>query len=348
MPPRPTRALAAALLTLLAAAPAALAGAPRGISQTIPVGADPIQVAAEGASVWVLHDDGAAERTLRRVDPRTLRPTGPATPVGTFGSTAPFLGGNVPRSPMVAAHGSAWVADAGSGALLRVTPGAGVVARIPIPGGPRDVAVGPGGLWVVSAGRELLRIDPGVNAVAQRFPYDTARPGSRFGSRGPQELAVGAPGVLWLSAPSPGRTLTRIVPTTGRVVEAGVGAWVLGRGRATLWLAERNRCDLVSVRASGATRRLRGVLTLPGGRACFPRGVAIGPRGNLWALLYTRDGRPGRVLGVDARTGRIEKRRTVGREPVAITAGAGGVWVVNRGDGTLTRFPTSTARARAR
>jgi hypothetical protein len=50
---------------------------------------------------------------------------------------------------------------------------------------------------------------------------------------------------------------------------------------------------------------------------------------------------------VSARTGRIEKRRTVGREPVAMAAGAGGVWVVNRADGTLTRFPT-TAPARPR
>lgn len=343
-----TAALAGALAALLLAAPSALAGAPRGISQTIPVGPDPIQVAAEGGSVWVLRDDGASERTLRRVDPRTLRLAGAPVRVGTFGSTAPFLGGNARRSPMVAAFGSAWVADAGSGAILRVSPGRGVVARIPIAGGPRDVAVGPGGLWVVSAGRALLRIDPRANAVAETRPFDTRRPGRRFGSRGPNELAVGAPGVLWLSAASPGRTLTRVDPSTGRMAEVGVGAWALGRGRTTLWLAERNACDLVSVRSSGVVRRLAGVLRLPGGRSCYPRGVAIGPRGNLWALLHTRAGRPGRVLGVEARTGRIEKRRTVGREPVAIAAGAGGVWVVNRADGTLTRFPTSTGRARAR
>ena len=84
-------------------------------------------------AVWL----GGGEGALWRIDPVTGAPTR-STSIGEGNLAAIALGA-----------GSVWVASQGDDALLRVNPRTGgVVARVPLPGTPQDVALAGGLAWV--------------------------------------------------------------------------------------------------------------------------------------------------------------------------------------------------------
>jgi hypothetical protein len=125
-------ALLAALLALILSAPASAATV-----RTIPVGANPLRAVVLGGSVWVLRAD-AGVGLLQRVDIRTSRAVGAATPVSANTYTS---------APLVAAYGAIWTTDPRSNEVVRVDPASGApVGRIAVGGELVDVAAGPLGL----------------------------------------------------------------------------------------------------------------------------------------------------------------------------------------------------------
>lgn len=96
-------------------------------------GAFVLPVAVNVEAVWL----GGGEGALWRIDPVTGAPTR-STSIGEGNLAAIALGA-----------GSVWVASQGDDALLRVNPRTGgVVARVPLPGTPQDVALAGGLAWV--------------------------------------------------------------------------------------------------------------------------------------------------------------------------------------------------------
>jgi streptogramin lyase len=210
--------------------------------------ADPTGIAAGEGSVWVTSH---ADRTVIRLDPKTLRAVGDPTPVG--------------REPgdIAVGAGAAWVSNTADGTVTRIDASSGQ------PGDPIQVAeyqvlglsFGEDGVWVAKTDDRLartidvVRIDPGSSTVGEaaaevraaipvqlaageggvwvtlvggvRAPDLTPRPGGvalvdpaavaeagkplRVGER-PSAVAVGG-GAVWVADSGDG-TVTRIRPRT--------------------------------------------------------------------------------------------------------------------------------------
>jgi len=352
---------------LLACAPAV--GSPARV-RTVGVGGKPIAVTTGAGGVWVLFDDGASERTLQRFDSRTMRPLGVPIAVGHGGSPNPFIGCCEPAQGLATAFGSVWVIDTAGQALLRVDPAQeGIVARIPIPGRPVDVARGPHGLWVLDgcipaatpapgalpcAQRALLGIDGQANAIAKTLLID---PGETvFGTIGPLGLVVGADR-FWVVGASAPHYIGELPASGGAVgrLAPRIGWQVAASPAGTLWASARDSCDLWSKAPGGALHRVALALRqaaasdgIGGGPVCYPRGIAAGTR-DVWALAFRSRTLPGVVVHLDARNGApMGPPVKVGHNPLSIARDAqGSVWVVNRDDASLTRITPSAPKRRA-
>jgi hypothetical protein len=183
-------------------------------------------------------------------------------------------------------------------------------------------------------GRALVRIDTAANAAAERIRFD---PGL---NRLPLKLAVGR-GRFWFAAPSSGLRLEE-VDRTGAVSDVAVGAWVLSPRRGALWSASRYGCEVWRIPAVGGPTQLPDALRqFAGGRGgCYyKRGLTQAGDGTLWIVGFRDRAHTGLLIHLDPRRNRpLGPLLTPGHEPVAITAGAGAIWVVNRADGTLSRI----------
>jgi hypothetical protein len=204
-------------------------------------------------------------------------------------------------------------------------------------------------------GAGLLRIDPATNAVVERIVFDRpdAHNNTAFGSYGPLQLVVGAPGVFFVSRASASPyPLSRVDPATGTVAGVGIGAKPLARSSLAAWAPQSPRpggptyaCALVRVAADGTVKRLPG--TWGSGAACRLRGLAADGRGVLWAI---RGGVPfgerGVVLRIDGRTGRrLGAAIRVGRDAAGIAAAGRTVFVANHAGRSVTRIgPALSAR----
>ncbi len=172
----------------------------------------------------------------------------------------------------------------------------------------------------------------------------------RSGSaRGPADIAVGL-GAVWV-ANAGGGSVSRIDPASeraGRPIAVGASQ-VLGVavGEGRVWVARAggfngDRVQLVQI--DPETRKLEGdPIAVPGGvplDLVAGNGVWVTDSGS--AIGGTPDARGG-VTRVDPTSGAVAgPLLRTGERPSAIALGAGGVWVVNEGSGTLT--PITLAR----
>jgi len=338
-------ALLAALLALVVCAPASALTV-----TTIPVGSNPVRAVVLGRSVWVLREEGGMS-LLQRVDIATNRMAGAAVPVAT---ATPYGGRFVccqDVHTLVAAYGALWTTDWTSNQVVRIDPATGApVARIDVGGQLVDVAVGPLGLWAAVAclppppgsslpcgGRALVRIDPQSNTAAERIPFD---PGLHDA---PLALAVGR-GRFWYAAPSSGLRLVEL-DATGSQRYLAAGAWARTAVRGALWSASRYGCELWRIPAAGppielseALRPLAATTSFGGEPTCYKRALTQAGDGTLW-IVGVRNSTQALLLHLDPRRNRpLGKLLRLGRNPAWVTAGAGAVWVVNAGDGTLSRI----------
>ena len=201
--------------------------------------------------------------------------------------------GNAPCGA-AAGFGSVWVANDGSGTLVRIDPRTNrVVGRARVGEGACSTATGAGAVWVVNYRTDsLLRVDPWTLRVR----------GVRVGNQ--PEFVVVAFGRVWVTAWEDG-TLEAVDPATLSIARRiDVGRWPAG-------LAARRGSIWGRVRAGGEAivrvdPRTATVTRFPVG-ATRPAWFVAGTR-DLWIQATDSD-----LLHVDPVRGKVLSRRHVGR-----------------------------------
>jgi hypothetical protein len=203
----------------------------------------------------------------------------------------------------------------GSGATAPATP---VVARVPVPGKPRQLVADADGLWVVSdAG--LHHIDPATNHVVVSVPVGP--PGADLGGLGLSATAAWVPQersrLLWRVDRATNRVRGRV--DLGQVLYGPVGVAPQGD---TVWVA---CCGLkYGARPAGT------LLAVVAG----PDGVWVGTaEGSLLRVDPVAAKVVARVAAPDPR-GRIQ----------ALSLEPGVLWVADTGAGAIRRFDLATGR----
>lgn len=229
----------------------------------------------------------------------------------------------------------------GDGSIRSIDPKAAAVRgsaiRVPDANG---LAVGEGGVWVTSriAGT-VTRIDPRTRQ---------ADPPIRVGA-GPADVIV-ADGGVWVANAAAG-SVTRIDPKSGTASApidiGGSGVLALAAGDEGIWLARTvgvvaGRVEVVRLDTDALELAGRPVMVT----GAIPLDLAVGAR-SVWAtdvggVRPPAPRRPGSVTRIDPRTSEVVAGGLrMGELPAGIAVGAGGVWVANSGDGSLTPISIS-------
>ena len=189
---------------------------PAKIEKTIETGtgAAAPAIAASTDSIWILSDD---KSTLSRIDPKENAVVAEAR-LATGCNSILF------------AETSLWITCPGADKVLRVDPRTNLVdKRIEVPGSPTAIAFGEASIWVLAQKEgKVAQIDPKTNKVTATIELNIP---NAIGN-----IAFGD-GSVWVSAP--GFPITRINPTTAKVVQqfAGEGAGMVYSGLGSVWLA---------------------------------------------------------------------------------------------------------------
>lgn len=171
-------------------------------------------IAASADSIWLLSDD---KSTLSRIDPKE----------NTVVAEVRLATG---CTSILFAETSLWITCPEADKVLRVDPRTNLVdKRIDVPGKPVSVAFGEASIWVLTQKEgKVAQIDPKTNKVTSTIELGipNATGNITFGD-----------GSVWVSAP--GFPITRINPTTAKVVQqfAGDGGGYVYSGLGSLWLA---------------------------------------------------------------------------------------------------------------
>ena len=192
------------------------------------------------------------------------------------------------------------------------------------------VAITPGAVWVGSTGPFAVnRIDPTANRLAAKIVL----PGEPCAG-----LAAGF-GALWVPLCGDRPALARVDLKSNRVtalfrvsgVQAEGGVAVSPRG---VWLVVDQQGSLVGIDPRNG--KILRTATLPAG--------AFNPRyrdGVVWVSRVEGAA----TIAVDARTGRVLGSTPTGPNPRFLATGAGAVWTLNQGDGSLTRIDAGSRKA---
>ena len=191
------------------------------------------------------------------------------------------------------------------------------------------VAITDRAVWVGSTGPDAVsEIDPRTNTLVSTI----ALPGTPCAG-----LAIGHGG-LWVPLCAKPNVLVRVDLNTRQVTSlAGIGPAEREGGITSspdsVWLIVDRKATLA--RIDPDSRRIRQIIHVPSGSY-----NPLYDAGQIW--ITRADG--AEVTVVDARTGRISARLRSGPNPRFLTSGAGAVWTLNQGDGSLTRIDMKTRR----
>jgi len=252
-------------------------------------------------------------------------------------------------SGLVVADGSVWVINEDDRTLMRIDiHSRKLVKTIALDGAPTGIASGDGSIWILNAASpdssqaEITRVSPSFDDIAERIPTDLG-----YGDVVEGDLAVGG-GSIWIPTPIgdlPYQVVERIDERTHRVLARirifGIRVAQAGAtfGEGAFWVVDAR--GLVRVDPADNSTSVLGML---GGG-----GVAVGA-GAAWVgarfpqASTTREGTPGRPGYVS----KIDLADTATRalvtapDPVAISVGAGAVWVANRQTHTVERIDPKT------
>ena len=202
------------------------------------------------------------------------------------------------------------------------------VATIATGGTPDWMAISPDSVWVANdALHSVQRIDVGSNRLTARVAVNGE----------PCSGLVFAFGSLWAPVCGKHPSLDRIDPNANAVTavlpvrpqnsEGGITA-----SGDSVWLATG---DGSLSRIDPTTNRVRQRIPIPRG-ALNPLYAA----GVVWVTSGLND----TLLAIDAVSGGILARMSVGHKPRFLTSGDGFIWTLNQGDGTVTKVDASGKR----
>jgi streptogramin lyase len=250
--------------------------------------------------------------------------------------------GVVLAAVLVGAGVAAWIwvvaGRPGPPASEPAAPASPVVARVPVPGKPRQLVADAGGLWVVGDGG-LHRIDPAANRVVASVPVGT--PNADLGGLGLSTTSVWVPQerseLLWRVDRRTNRVRGRV--DLGQVLYGPVGVATHGD---TVWVT---CCGLkYGARPAGTLLRVDGRHGKVTGRVAVPEGplAVVAGEDAVWVGTAT-----GSLLRVDPATARVVAR-VAPPDPrgriQALSLGPGVVWVADTGAGAIRRFDLATGR----
>ena len=185
-------------------------------------------------------------------------------------------------------------------------------------------------VWVAGGGpNEVHRIDAGSNRDTLTVPL-------------PGEACAGlliAFDSLWVPLCGKTPSIVRIDPASGRIVatlplgpadEGGIAA-----SSDSIWFTRDARGTLV--RLDPATNTVRQTIHIAEGSY-----NPIVDHGVVWITSVDHD----LVTAVDARRGRVIGTTATGPHPRFLAAGAGSIWTLNQGDGSVTRIDARSRTAR--
>jgi streptogramin lyase len=223
----------------------------------------------------------------------------------------------------------------GSGVTAPATP---LVARIPVPGKPRQLVADAGGLWVISdAG--LHQIDPATNHVVVSVPVGP--PNADLGGLGLSATTAWVPQersrLLWRVDRTTNRVRGRV--DVGQVLYGPVGVAAQGD---TVWVA---CCGLkYGVRPAGTLLRVDGRRGRVTGRVPIPEGPLAVVAGSDGVWVGTAEGS---LLWVDPVAAKVATR-VAAPDPrsriQALSLESGVLWVADTGAGAIRRFDLATGR----
>ena len=276
------------------------------------VGAAALVLAGAAVAAIVLVTQGGAENATAVADPQSdvflSTKTGRIVDVAPVRDTVGVRFG----------AGSFWSVSA-EGALTRLDPTTGdIVATIGLgilkPGG---LAIGKGSVWVTDAySPTLLRVDPRVNAVVDRFRLPTKSVVSTLSGG----VAVGA-GSVWVGhgAFNPGAWVERLDSATGHVQHRfsilGGDANAVAFGDGAVWVGSQAAGELRKIDPRTNTIAFTKPLRPQTNLCCVAVGggfawAALNPAGDLWKLAP--DGRlvetvelPGAVKNISYAAGAL-------------------------------------------
>ncbi|MBZ5522497.1 MAG: hypothetical protein LAP21_09685 [Acidobacteriia bacterium] len=201
-------------------------------------------------------------------------------------------------------------------------------ATFDLGGHPDRLAITADAVWVANGELKAVhRIDPATNKVVARVDLK-AEPCSGL---------VAAFGSLWIplcgDSPALARVdlktnaITAILPVGPADPEGGITA-----SDDSIWLVTDNSSPLGTLsRIDPQTNGVRQKIKITGGSA-----NPLFHEGSVWITGTSDHG--GWLTEVDARTGQLLYACTMRPQPRFLTTGAGAIWILNQGDGTLSRF----------
>ena len=242
---------------------------------------------------------------------------------------------------LVGAGVAAWIwvvaSRPGSPAAGPAAPSSPVVARVAVPGKPRQLVLDAGGLWVVGDGG-LHRIDPATARVAASVPVGP--PDADLGGLGLSKTSVWVPQerseLLWRVDRTTNRVRGRV--DLGQVLYGPVGVATHGE---TVWVA---CCGLKYGARAGMLLRVDGRSGKVTGRIPVPEGplAVVAGKDAVWVGTAA-----GSLLRVDPATARVVAR-VAPPDPrgriQALSLGPGVVWVADTGAGAIRRFDLAAGR----
>jgi class 3 adenylate cyclase/streptogramin lyase len=279
---------------------------------------------------------------LLEIDASTMRTKAtialgnPLTGVGSFAVGLPLP---PERDIAVGPEGSVWVTNGDDNSVTRLDPATGTTTTIRLPEAPRSIAIGSGAVWVaVDGGPVLYRIDPATRRV------DASVTLGELGFAVAVDQTTGAVWVLTVTQ------LERVDPSSNTVVAniaipglspggANLGAFPFTSLRmaatgGTLWVPVPNG-ELI--RLDESTNRL---VTYHLSERLAEAAVDAS-NGSLW-VTSTHQRSVGELLRLDVATTKVEDRLGLGCCPGSVAVGAGGIWVTDQQNDTLTEISSAT------
>jgi serine/threonine protein kinase len=230
-----------------------------------------------------------------------------------------------------ATGGSVWFAGQSDGTLRRVDAASGKPVGDPVPvfDAPYRLAGGGTSLWTISSSVSRAA------GIDDASPNPTPRPVRLPGS--PYDVAFGE-GAVWIVAQAPGAgqggQLIEVDPASARVRQTQTRPSTLvglTTGHGAVWVLEQSGAVLRRVSPSTLTTD-----------AEIPVGAGSSAVVADSAAVWVANGETGRLLRIDPRTNLIVSRIEVGAsDDIALAAGAGAVWWIDKARGTATRIDTA-------
>ena len=269
-----------------------------GLELSIPVGARPEQIAADGEAIFTANFD---DRSVSEIDTESRTVTATTALPGALNGIA-------------AGEGAVWTSDVEAGLLFKLDPRFDrIVARTRLSRGADlarvagPVAVGPGAVWASDGLSALVRVDP-----------QTARPGTR-GEVGNNATAIAvSDSAVWV-ADAADNTVTRVDPTNGAATTTfpvGPAPSAIAADEDGVWVAETG-ADRV-VRIDPQTNATVAAISV--GRR--PTGITIGG-GHIWVA----NSLSGTVSVIDPQTNEVERTIGVGESPQGVAFSGEKLWV---------------------